>query len=132
MQTNAAISSRAYTHRRLPDLIPSIYWAYRLFGGAWEKVVWAAEPHSMRASLQHWIRLRRRLGRLPTTDEMAQAGVSLEPVKRIYTTRSQLNEFLNDIARLDDKMSQTALPNSAARGPELGGSNGVTQAAQPA
>ena len=96
-------------HLRLPDLIPSIYWPRILFGGSWEKVRWAAEQKSLKASLERWMNLRRRLGKSPTVEELANAGISLAPLKQIYPGRVELNEFLNQIGRLADEKEKAVV-----------------------
>lgn len=99
-------------HRRLPDSIYSTYWIRRLFG-SWDKLRWAAEQTDIRACLERWMALRRRLGRSPTMAEVHQAGVSLEPLMRIHGTRAATTEFLNRLGQLADERETAAVQQSS-------------------
>lgn len=88
--------------RRRPDIVPSIHWVRALYG-SWDRLKWATEQVSVKACLERWMTLRRRLGRTPTLMEAHQAGISFEPLKRIFKTSGELNEFLKDLARVADK-----------------------------
>lgn len=100
----------AAAHRRRPDVVPSPYWVRVLFG-TWDKLKWAAEQISMKASLERWLSLRRRLGRNPTMDELNQHGITLEPLRCTYTTTKELTDFLNQIGKIADKKEKASAQN---------------------
>ena len=89
----------AYEKKRAahPDILYSPYWIRTLFG-TWDKAKWGAEQISCRACLNRWLALTRRLGRAPTLGEIDQAGISLEPLRRVHKTNREIAEFLDDLA----------------------------------
>jgi len=99
-------------HRRQPDLVYSTYWVIALFG-SWDRLRWAAEQVSMKASLSRWMALRRRLGSSPTMEELNRAGISLDPLRRIYGTRAELKEFLAGLGRQIDKQESASARKSS-------------------
>ena len=100
----------AAAHQRRPDVIPSPYWIHVLFG-SWDKLKWAAEQISVRASLARWLDLRRRIGRNPSTAELDQHGITLTPLKRIYPKHADLTDFLSQIGKIADKKEKAVAQN---------------------
>jgi hypothetical protein len=102
----------AYEKKRAvnPDLIVSPYWIRTLFG-SWDKARWSAEQISMKGCLARWMTVYRRLGRVPTMAELDQYGVSLEPLKRVHKTKTDLNDFLNRLAQVADKLKTVGKDN---------------------
>jgi len=81
-----------------PDILYSPYWI-RVLYGTWDKAKWGAEQISIKGCLSRWLSLCRRLGRAPTLGELDEAGISLEPLRRVHKTNHEIVEYLDDLAK---------------------------------
>lgn len=89
--------------RENPEVIPSVYWCKRLFGGRFDNLKWAAEKVSVTRCWEKYLSLSRRLGRQPTADDCRQYGLDMTPLKTPLS-----KEFLPDLLRLANSPAHTA------------------------
>jgi hypothetical protein len=108
VQFGAWNQSRYLALRRLrPDVIPSARQVRRVWGG-FENLFFAARRMSVKRTLEEYLRIERRMGRLPTALECREAGLDLGPLKSIFGTKWDLDDLLALRHRAGDELQQAS------------------------
>lgn len=92
-----------WTHRKYrearkkrPDVIPSEYWIKKQCG-TYKQLKFLAIRFSIAETLNRYLVLARRLGRIPTTEDLGRVNMNMEAVLKFYGGKRKMDAFLKDI-----------------------------------
>lgn len=88
-----------------PDMFPSSYHIYKLFGG-FKKAKMLAERYTVGDNLDLYARSRRKLKRRPTPEECRRESIDLEFLIKFFGSRSKMDEFVDDIEGAADENNE--------------------------
>jgi hypothetical protein len=79
--------------KKRPDIIPSVYYVMKKFGG-YKNLVVFCKRFSLVEVFNSYMTLRRRLGRVPTLKECTQSNIHLDEAIRFYGSKRKLDNFI--------------------------------------
>jgi hypothetical protein len=89
-------------HRLRPDIVPSKRQVNKRWGGFKNMFVYA-KRYSLGATMEQYLKLRRRLGRSPTNTECDTYGVKLNKAISIFKSKKRFDSFVKDMETMEDK-----------------------------
>ncbi len=80
--------------RKNPDIFPSFCWAKKKWGGYWSILKGAAKQYSLKATMDEYVKLWRKLRRVPTMEEVKREGIVLESAIKFYKSKKELDKVM--------------------------------------
>jgi hypothetical protein len=96
------ISQYYKLRRERPDMFPSSYHIYKLFGG-FKQAKLLAERYTVGDNLDLYARLRRKFKRRPTSEECRRESIDLEFLTKFFGSRKKMDEFVDEIEGVLDE-----------------------------
>ena len=90
-----------------PDVIPSSRQIRRVWGG-FDNLLFAARKKAVRKTFEEYLRLERRLGRIPTAIECRQEGLDLTPLRSLLGSKWDVDDLLALRRRADDEIQKAS------------------------
>jgi hypothetical protein len=82
--------------KKRPDILPSYYSVTKEFG-SWEIAKEMATMMSIRKTLQAYMELKNRLGRIPTLEECKMARILIDSAIEMYGSKKGLDDFVKSL-----------------------------------
>jgi hypothetical protein len=89
-----------------PSVIPSPYYVEKLYGG-FRALFAKARSVSCEHIISDYLKLWRRLGRVPSFEEARENQIKLEPLIRICGSKKKLDEVAGDLERQYERTSRS-------------------------
>lgn len=91
-------SAREYNRARKlrPDVLPSMSKVLREFRN-WNNLKICARRSSAKVMFDEYLKLMRKLGRTPTSDECLRAGIALDKAMALFRGKREFDRFMRDL-----------------------------------